>query len=140
MAIVGSIKSFNQKRHVSATTVRPITDMNEVHYHFLECVYVSLSARNPGMVSKRMSLSTSEIESVFLPYSKLLAEAPLRMEEQATRTHLAPASSKPGTTDGPSLVRSQRVSWRLSVLKARRMMRVCMSRRLPGVLEAQGMK
>ncbi|KAJ9117898.1 hypothetical protein QFC20_000179 [Naganishia adeliensis] len=49
VAVVGSIKSFNQKRHVSATTVRPITDMNEVHYHFLECVWVSLSARNPGM-------------------------------------------------------------------------------------------
>ncbi|KAJ9123541.1 hypothetical protein QFC24_003756 [Naganishia onofrii] len=51
VVVIGTVKSFNQRRHVSATTVRPITDMNEIHYHFLESVYVSLSARNPGMTS-----------------------------------------------------------------------------------------
>jgi hypothetical protein len=65
VAVVGTLKSFNQKRHVSATTVRPITDMNEVHYHFLECVYVSLSARNPGMVSGNWLLALSSPNDIF---------------------------------------------------------------------------
>ncbi|RSH90941.1 replication factor A protein 2 [Saitozyma podzolica] len=48
VCILGTIKSFNNKRHVSATHIRPITDHNEVYHHFLKALYVSLSLRNPG--------------------------------------------------------------------------------------------
>ncbi|GAA5900533.1 Rfa2p [Sporobolomyces salmoneus] len=38
--ILGSIKTFSEKRHISAQRVRPITDMNEISFHLIECAYV----------------------------------------------------------------------------------------------------
>jgi replication factor A2 len=38
----GKVKEFNSKRHVGATFVRPITDFNEVSYHFLQSTLVHL--------------------------------------------------------------------------------------------------
>jgi replication factor A2 len=38
----GKVKEFNSKRHVGATFVRPITDFNEVSYHFLQATLVHL--------------------------------------------------------------------------------------------------
>jgi replication factor A2 len=48
VAILGSMKKFGGKIHVSATSIRPITDHNEVYNHLLKALYVSLSLRNPG--------------------------------------------------------------------------------------------
>ncbi|WVR06489.1 hypothetical protein IAU60_003520 [Kwoniella sp. DSM 27419] len=45
VGIMGSIKMFGGKRHVSATHIRPITDLNEVHHHLLKALYVSLTLR-----------------------------------------------------------------------------------------------
>ncbi|WRT67934.1 uncharacterized protein IL334_004908 [Kwoniella shivajii] len=45
VGIMGSIKMFGGKRHISATHIRPITDHNEIHHHFLKALYVSLSLR-----------------------------------------------------------------------------------------------
>ncbi|TDZ47222.1 Replication factor A protein 2 [Colletotrichum trifolii] len=39
----GRLKSFNNKRHVGAHFIRPVTDYNEVQYHLLEATYVSLT-------------------------------------------------------------------------------------------------
>ncbi|WVW84856.1 hypothetical protein I302_106891 [Kwoniella bestiolae CBS 10118] len=42
VGIMGSIKMFGGKRHISATHIRPITDFNEIHHHLLKALYVSL--------------------------------------------------------------------------------------------------
>ncbi len=47
VSVMGQIKSFNGKRHISAQNIRPITDHNEVFYHLLESLYVTLTFRNP---------------------------------------------------------------------------------------------
>lgn len=51
VSVIGTIKTFGGKRHVSAQTIRPIEDHNEVYHHFLKALQVSLSIRNPGAVS-----------------------------------------------------------------------------------------
>ncbi|GAA5954000.1 hypothetical protein JCM3765_000720 [Sporobolomyces pararoseus] len=38
--IIGSIKTFSDKRHISAQRVRLIEDMNEISFHLIECAYV----------------------------------------------------------------------------------------------------
>lgn len=38
----GRPKSFNNKRHVGAHVIKPVTDFNEVNYHMLEATYVHL--------------------------------------------------------------------------------------------------
>jgi replication factor A2 len=38
----GRLKSFNNKRHVGAHIIRPITDYNEINYHLLEATAVHL--------------------------------------------------------------------------------------------------
>ncbi|ORY30547.1 hypothetical protein BCR39DRAFT_528659 [Naematelia encephala] len=48
VSIMGTIKTFGGKRHVSATHIRPITDHNEVYNHLLKSLYVSLVLRNPS--------------------------------------------------------------------------------------------
>ncbi|GAA5866045.1 hypothetical protein JCM8547_002926 [Rhodosporidiobolus lusitaniae] len=38
--ILGSLKTFSQKRHINVTRFRKIDDHNEVLFHAMECVYV----------------------------------------------------------------------------------------------------
>eukprot|EP00249_Psilotum_nudum_P029100 c39360_g1_i1 orf=289-1152(-) len=40
--VQGHLRSFQGKRNVIAFSVRPITDFNEVTFHFLECIFVHL--------------------------------------------------------------------------------------------------
>lgn len=40
--VFGRLKIFNNKRHVGANVVRPITDYNEVQFHLLEATAVHL--------------------------------------------------------------------------------------------------
>lgn len=40
--IMGTIKSFNNKKHVTAQVIRQVTDFNEIPYHFLEAVATHL--------------------------------------------------------------------------------------------------
>lgn len=52
--ILGQIKTFSGKRHITAQHVRRITDMNEILFHPVECVYVSLQSTR-GPVSYQLS-------------------------------------------------------------------------------------
>ncbi|WVO18939.1 uncharacterized protein IAS62_000213 [Cryptococcus decagattii] len=54
VGLMGTIKVFGGKRHVSATHIRPITDANEVQHHLLKALYVSLILRGgaPGNAPK----------------------------------------------------------------------------------------
>ncbi|KAL7420751.1 Replication factor A protein 2 [Cryptotrichosporon argae] len=45
VSVLGTIKTFGGKRHVSATHIRPITNHDEVFHHMLKAVYVSHSLR-----------------------------------------------------------------------------------------------
>ena len=38
----GRLKAFNNKRHVGAHVIRPLTDMNEINAHLLEATFVHL--------------------------------------------------------------------------------------------------
>ncbi|KAK9894142.1 replication protein A, subunit RPA32 [Cystobasidium minutum MCA 4210] len=40
--VMGDLKSFNNRRSVNATSIKAITDFNEIQYHLLETVYVHL--------------------------------------------------------------------------------------------------
>jgi replication factor A2 len=42
LRVFGRLKAFNNKRHVVAHIIRPITDYNEVSYHLLEATAVHL--------------------------------------------------------------------------------------------------
>jgi len=39
--VTGTPKIFGQKRYINATTLRPITDPNEIQFHFLEAMMVT---------------------------------------------------------------------------------------------------
>lgn len=36
----GQLKEFQGKKQITAFSVRPVTDFNEIAYHFIECVYM----------------------------------------------------------------------------------------------------
>jgi replication factor A2 len=40
--VFGRLKSFNNKRHVAAHMIHPVTDYNEINYHLLEATSVHL--------------------------------------------------------------------------------------------------
>jgi len=42
LRVWGRLKSFNDKRHIAAHHIRPVTDFNEINYHLLEATAVHL--------------------------------------------------------------------------------------------------
>lgn len=60
VSVLGVLKSFGGKRHVSAQNIRRVEDFNEVHYHLLEALYISLTLRNPSKVRR---LRSGSVES-----------------------------------------------------------------------------
>jgi replication factor A2 len=60
----GRLKAFNNKRHVGAHVVRPITDYNEIHYHLLEATAVHLFFTSGPPASKDGQQNGSKAEGV----------------------------------------------------------------------------
>eukprot|EP00249_Psilotum_nudum_P036570 c8027_g1_i1 orf=121-1023(+) len=55
----GHLRSFQGRRNVVAFSVRPITDFNEITFHFIECVFVHLSnLKSTGVTSTPATAST----------------------------------------------------------------------------------
>lgn len=54
----GDLKSFNNRRSVNATSIKKVTDHNEIQYHLLETVYVHLY-HTRGPVGLLVSVSES---------------------------------------------------------------------------------
>ncbi|MCO5577366.1 hypothetical protein L7F22_031197 [Adiantum nelumboides] len=53
----GHLRSFQGKRNIVAFSVRPVTDFNEITYHFLECIFVHLhNSKANGLSTKSTSL------------------------------------------------------------------------------------
>ena len=67
VGLMGSIKTFGGKRHVSATHIRVIVNYDEVYHHLLKALYVSLNFRYPGGGGGVSSLCAS---AVTLPDSR----------------------------------------------------------------------
>lgn len=42
MRITGGLKSFNSKRYINTSHIRPITDKDEIFFHLLECITTTL--------------------------------------------------------------------------------------------------
>lgn len=42
LRVWGRLKAFNNKRHIGAHSIKPVTDFNELSYHFLEATAVHL--------------------------------------------------------------------------------------------------
>ena len=59
--VIGTMKSFNNKRSVNATICKVVTDFNEPQYHLLEVMYVHLyHTRGPPVsVSSRRASKLS---------------------------------------------------------------------------------
>lgn len=47
VSVIGTLKKFNDKLHVSAQQIRPVENPDEVYNHLLKALAVSLSNRNP---------------------------------------------------------------------------------------------
>lgn len=65
--VFGKLRAFNDERTVQATVLRPVPDLNEINYHFLECTAVHLHytkgppqvAAAPGMGVKKEEPGTN---------------------------------------------------------------------------------
>ena len=50
--VIGTLKTFANKKSINATVIKPITDHNEIHYHLLDVIRVHLNhTRGPPIVS-----------------------------------------------------------------------------------------
>ncbi|KAL1960535.1 hypothetical protein VTO42DRAFT_7114 [Malbranchea cinnamomea] len=59
--VTGSLKTFNNRRSVTAFVVKPITDMNEFHCHFLEATAVHLYFTRVSPPHKRQGAESGAV-------------------------------------------------------------------------------
>lgn len=64
VSVIGTLKKFNDKLHVSAQQIRPVENPDEVYNHLLKALAVSLSYRNPA--TNGVSLASVECEQVLI--------------------------------------------------------------------------
>ena len=63
----GKLKAFNNKKHVGAHVLRPITDYNEINYHLLEATAVHLMLTRGPPQSAANSKIKSETNGDYKP-------------------------------------------------------------------------
>jgi len=61
--VIGTLKSFNNKRSVGATVIRPVIDFNEVAYHKAEALYVTLYYRKGPLPSTTTANGTGGVKA-----------------------------------------------------------------------------
>ncbi|KAF2401323.1 replication protein A, subunit RPA32 [Trichodelitschia bisporula] len=62
--VIGKLKSFQNKRHVGAHIIRPVTDFNEISYHLLEAATVHLYFKHGPPGAKDTSGSAGNMSGV----------------------------------------------------------------------------
>lgn len=58
VSVFGHLKGFQGKKQITAYAVRPVTDFNELTYHFIECAYVHDYNTRPRRVAGGGALPT----------------------------------------------------------------------------------
>lgn len=71
VAVNGSLKGFQGKKHVVAFSVRPVVDFNAVTLHFIECIHVHLENTRPkgSSVLGTETLIKNEVKGFQTPLS-----------------------------------------------------------------------
>ncbi|XWS70948.1 hypothetical protein CRYUN_Cryun03dG0094500 [Craigia yunnanensis] len=58
--VYGQLKSIQSRRTVQTFSIRPVTDFNEIAYHFIECIYVHLyNTKLRGSMTTQPQLTNS---------------------------------------------------------------------------------
>lgn len=119
VSVLGVLKSFGGKRHISAQNIRRVEDFNEVHYHLLEALYISLTLRNPNKVSNQQHASAMLHKVLTLSWTPPLAPIervweglPLPQLELGTRT---PTTYLEATTTHRTVTTTDGLTNRLSI-------------------------
>ncbi|KAK4058823.1 Replication factor A protein 2 [Microbotryomycetes sp. JL221] len=55
--ILGTVKSFGNKRSINCNRIRAITDMNEINFHMVEVAYVSTYYKNGGNIGSGIDMN-----------------------------------------------------------------------------------
>ncbi|XP_058113730.1 replication protein A 32 kDa subunit B-like isoform X2 [Magnolia sinica] len=102
----GQLKGFQGKKHAVAFSVRPVTDFNEIAYHFIQCMYVhkynlriqgggqAQPQTNPGMYTPFQNRSYGHQVAVSNRYSShvSIAESGGNFDQMVLAIFLEPKS------------------------------------------------
>ncbi|GAA6019989.1 hypothetical protein JCM11491_004890 [Sporobolomyces phaffii] len=112
--ILGSLKTFAEKRHVSAQRVRPVTNMNEINFHLIECAYVHKCITNgpPGGANTAMVTDRPYDGAGGNPYAaedtggsdEAIKDLPLAQKQIWRFIRDQVASDPSGTSDGVNIM------------------------------------
>lgn len=106
--IHGLISSFQGERNVRSHAIRPITDHNEVTFHFLDCIFVHLyNSKSQGLPTATNAGAGVPAGGDMAPNAPMAARAPLPNGLQNGNQYVAP----PAAARGPNMTDlQQRVS------------------------------
>jgi len=94
--VMGTLKTFNTKRHVAAQSIRQISmdDCNEIPYHFIECIRVKLWLLHgpPSAQGGSTSSTTANVATIKAPANQ---QKKTSMDAaKALYSHMSPDCSK----------------------------------------------
>ncbi|KAF9454554.1 replication protein A, subunit RPA32 [Macrolepiota fuliginosa MF-IS2] len=86
--VSGFLKSFGNKKYINASYMRPVTDFNEVDFHFLECATVTMmlergtphSARAGGQKTVGAGSSAYQVNNAMDTQDEYSSLAPLQQQ------------------------------------------------------------
>lgn len=82
VAVIGTLKGLQDKKHATAFSVRPITDYNEVTLHFIQCVRIHIEntkskVGSPAKTNSAIGTSLSNSLSEATTPTSLKSQAPV---------------------------------------------------------------